>query len=69
MPLFVLVLVMLHTIPPWKWLFAILVPFFMALDAVKKKKLNRKAAIAGDKIFVGLYIHNTLWTDFTKVKT
>lgn len=39
--------VMLHTIPPWKWLFAILVPFFMALDAVKKKKLNRKAAIAG----------------------
>ncbi|PIK49287.1 putative transmembrane protein [Apostichopus japonicus] len=38
--------VMLHTIPPWKWLFALLVPLFMAIDAFKKKKLNRGGAFA-----------------------
>ncbi|PIK44642.1 putative transmembrane protein [Apostichopus japonicus] len=41
--------VMLHTIPPWKWLFALLVPLFMAIDAFKKKKLNRGGAFAGPR--------------------
>lgn len=35
----------MHPIPPWKWLLAFLVPLFMAVDAVKKKKLNRGGAL------------------------
>lgn len=47
----------LEPVSPWRWLFSVLVPLFIASRAIKRRSLDHGGAIAGEEYILGTHFN------------